>query len=249
MDDRNLNNSLMAAKVAQCETIYASLADHLNWLNNQVSSSEGNESHRSTAYESLHSIKSLLAEEEKTLLALRKNLEEEIIQSSKQSKEQLIEKASSKRGLHLHKFESLMNTDQIQVGQLVVGRPAEDWIIVRVLGIDGMKYVVEDADDVEEGSTHERFLVPASHIIQLTSTKFSLNVSSKDYVLPIGLSVLALWPGSTTFYPATIASPEGLGEGFVRLRFEGSADDMILQYSDVIPNKVIVATDPFSSLQ
>lgn len=68
----------------------------------------------------------------------------------------------------------------------------------------------------EPGETPPELIVSEENIIYYGSSGFSRTPSTKDYILPAGTQVLALWPDTTEFYIATVMGRENVP---VRLYF------------------------------
>lgn len=62
----------------------------------------------------------------------------------------------------------------------------------------------------EPGVQPPELIVSKENIQYYISPGFSRTPSTKDYMLPVGTQVLALWPDTTEFYVATVMGRENI---------------------------------------
>ncbi|KAE9449052.1 hypothetical protein C3L33_19047, partial [Rhododendron williamsianum] len=119
--------------------------------------------------------------------------------------------------------EALANLKGEQVAARVTQENAEkdEWVIVKVIHFDRETKVIEVLDeepgDDEEGGGQRKYKLPMSHIIPFP--KRSDSTSAQDFGL--GKQVLALYPGTTALYRATVAQQR-----------KRKIDDYVLEFDD-----------------
>ena len=91
--------------------------------------------------------------------------------------------------------------------------------------------------DGEENLEHpQQYVVYRQEIINYPASYTQANYTTRDFMLPPGTRVLALWPGSTAFYDAIVLPRSNIPGNCMLVQFEGS-DPQIVLYKDVIPRK------------
>lgn len=85
----------------------------------------------------------------------------------------------------------------------------DEYIVVKVINFDKeareFEVLDEEPGDDEEGSGQRKFKLPMSHIIPFPKR----NDPSAVQDFPTGKAVLAVYPGTTTLYKATVVNPTG----------------------------------------
>lgn len=98
----------------------------------------------------------------------------------------------------------------------------DEYIVVKVINFDKetreFEVLDEEPGDDEEGSGQRKFKLPMSHIIPFPKR----NDPSAAPDFPTGRAVLAVYPGTTTLYKATVVNPS-------RKR---KTDDYLLEFDD-----------------
>lgn len=84
-----------------------------------------------------------------------------------------------------------------------------NWIITKVLHKKNNTYGVIDLYP-DTGSTPEESFVNENQILFYIGLHPDFVLSTENYILPYGKRVLALWPESTTFYPAIVKGRTGI---------------------------------------
>ncbi|KAI8837131.1 SGF29 tudor-like domain-containing protein [Chytriomyces cf. hyalinus JEL632] len=110
--------------------------------------------------------------------------------------------------------ENALNT--LPTGTQVVVRPNQDFILANIIGFraDRQKYEVEDAEeDEDKPGTKKTYWTKLKDIIVIPKS-----VESR-MEFPQGHTVLALYPGTTCFYRATVVLPPSKNTVY-RVRFE-----------------------------
>ncbi|KAI8094950.1 SGF29 tudor-like domain-containing protein [Gilbertella persicaria] len=101
----------------------------------------------------------------------------------------------------------------------------EEWILAVVIQYhaDKNKYEVEDVDQDDYGQK-QRYMLPPRYVIPvLSSEEARLSVE-----IPAQQDVLALYPGTTCFYKATVVAPPSKSKEIknYRVRFEDDNDEV-----------------------
>ena len=76
-------------------------------------------------------------------------------------------------------------------------------------------FKVIDADDQDQVS-HQEVVVGEDRILPFSDITPEKSRTTADFILPPGRRVLALWPGSTSFYPATVLARGDIPVGSIR---------------------------------
>lgn len=84
-----------------------------------------------------------------------------------------------------------------------------NWIITKVLHKENNTYGVIDLYP-DAGSNPEECFVNENQILFYIGLHPENALSTENYILPYGKRVLALWPESTTFYPAIVKGRTGI---------------------------------------
>ncbi|KAG5527150.1 hypothetical protein RHGRI_028162 [Rhododendron griersonianum] len=131
--------------------------------------------------------------------------------------------------------EALANLKGEQVAARVTQENAEkdEWVIVKVIHFDRETKVIEVLDeepgDDEEGGGQRKYKLPMSHIIPFP--KRSDSTSAQDFGL--GKQVLALYPGTTALYRATVAQQRKVRNRFIHVCYiQRKIDDYVLEFDD-----------------
>jgi len=132
----------------------------------------------------------------------------------------------------------VINTNYvIPIGDLVAARaPASDqWILAKVLAYNPKtgRYEVEDSDPEEDDPSIKRFLCGPEDVIALPPDAASVPPNALGPVaylynaFPAKTSVLAMFPQTTTFYPAKVVTCHKKSKvvQFYQLQFEDDNDD------------------------
>ncbi|XAR51923.1 hypothetical protein NMG60_11006728 [Bertholletia excelsa] len=97
----------------------------------------------------------------------------------------------------------------------------DEWFVVKVIHFDRetkeFQVLDEEPGDDEEGTGQRKYILPASHIIPFP--KKNDPTSAQDF--PIRKQVLAVYPGTTTLYKATVVQPR-----------KRKADEYVLEFDD-----------------
>tara|TARA_A100001015_G_scaffold303633_1_gene393569 strand:- start:360 stop:737 length:378 start_codon:yes stop_codon:yes gene_type:complete len=104
-------------------------------------------------------------------------------------------------------------------GQEVAAKVKGTWIHARVVKFvkKDKKYEVMDAD-TEAANQMKSFIVSPTHVIPLVIPRDSVPL------MPVTTKVLALFPYTTSFYPACVVDHEAKGERYF-VRFEDDYED------------------------
>lgn len=115
----------------------------------------------------------------------------------------------------------------------------ENWIITTFLGVSHAGGLYEVQDDEAEANTTNRYFLKAHSVLPLPRTASA----REERALPQGASVLGVYPGTTTFYRATVLAapkrtPGGEWDGYT-LMFEDDdaegAQGRLVEFRHVIP--------------
>ena len=106
--------------------------------------------------------------------------------------------ASHEKSSRTKKSRRAQTFPTIEEGRKAVARLDDEWILMTVLKYSKRQkmYTLEDADDLaEKKEEHE---IPRDLVIPLASSEYT------PPCFPVGSRVLAMFPGTTSFYPATV---------------------------------------------
>jgi|SaaInlStandDraft_6_1057023.scaffolds.fasta_scaffold20869_5 hypothetical protein len=110
-----------------------------------------------------------------------------------------------------------------------VGAKADGYILATVISYNKLKgkYEVEDADPESTEDDRKRHFVPPKHVLRLPA---ETELIDSEYLK--GTMVLAMFPQTTTFYPAIVHSVSRKRKNTeYNLRFEGDVNDQIRRVS------------------
>ncbi|KAI8617657.1 SGF29 tudor-like domain-containing protein [Chytriomyces sp. MP71] len=116
-------------------------------------------------------------------------------------------------------------SEPLPAGSQVVVRPQEDFILANIIAYrdDRQKYEVEDAEeDEDKPGTRKKYLFNRRQIIPIPGDASALPKEFGE-----GHTVLALYPGTTCFYKATVMVPPSKGSMrryYVRFEDDGDTD-------------------------
>ncbi|KAK4768444.1 hypothetical protein SAY87_003585 [Trapa incisa] len=141
-----------------------------------------------------------------------------------------------------NQLEAPANLKGQQVAARVTGEDAEkdEWFIVKVTHFDRetkeFEVLDEEPGDDEEGSGQRKYKLPMSHIIQFPKQ----NDPSSAPEFPRGTHVLAVYPGTTALYKATVVnSPRKRKSDDYLLEFDDDEEDGTLPQRNVPFHKVV----------
>lgn len=111
----------------------------------------------------------------------------------------------------------------------------EEWILAVVLQYhpDKNKYQVEDVDQDDFGEK-QRYMLPPRYVIPVLSSE-EAKLSSSE--IPPHTDVLALYPGTTCFYKATVIAPPSKSKEIKNYRVQFEDDNDEVKY--IMPDHVL----------
>ncbi|KAI9491600.1 SGF29 tudor-like domain-containing protein [Zychaea mexicana] len=170
-----------------------------------------------------------IIEKVSVLIALREASENVNEQKRKKRKTEADELKSSNSSPSGTSAKKSKNSDIIPPGTSVAAKQPkqkdknEEWILAVVINFqaDKNKYHVEDVDQDEFGQ-RQRYLLPPRNVIPVPDGRDTRNLPE----LSAGQDVLALYPGTTCFYKATVILPPNKNKDL------GSAGNYQVQFED-----------------
>ena len=186
----------IVGKLYQYEEVYAQMTFQSNrMLNDELSTKDMQQA----SFKINAMLNSCVNEEEKLALSLVRQIDDDIQSQTKQRKETRKHARVSRRDSI---FESLLDVDRIMTGSTAVAYINNTWILVKVKSIqDGVFTVVDGEENLEHP---QQYVVYRQEIINYPASYTQANYTTRDFMLPPGTRVLALWPGSTAFYDAIV---------------------------------------------
>eukprot|EP00026_Physarum_polycephalum_P007230 Phypoly_transcript_07288.p1 GENE.Phypoly_transcript_07288~~Phypoly_transcript_07288.p1 ORF type:complete len:203 (-),score=45.44 Phypoly_transcript_07288:669-1277(-) len=134
-------------------------------------------------------------------------------------------KRVTKKGVPPSPTSPVVNSYVAQVGDLAAARApnSDQWILVRITGYNSKtgRYEVEDDAPDEEEPIAKKFVCSAENVVLLPPDGASIPINAQQppnniatvgpvaylwYPIPSKVPVLAMFPQTTTFYPAKIIS-------------------------------------------
>jgi len=136
----------------------------------------------------------------------------------------------------------------VEEGRRVAAKLEDEWIMMTVIKFNKRTkvYTLEDADD--QADKTDSLEVPRDFVIPLASPEYS------PPMFPVGSRVLAVFPGTTSFYPAVVAKVTKRPLSTAKQQTMKPIYDYVLQFDDddeeggeAVPRKVkgdVVIEDP-----